>query len=113
MLLPETECSGVITVVERLRSRLMSAIPTERGDVRITASFGAAVNQRIRTTDVETLITCADQALLYAKQQGKNRLVIWCDTCDSASHCPHIAPHMLPHRVSTIFLSPGKPDESA
>jgi diguanylate cyclase (GGDEF)-like protein len=113
MLLPETECSGVITVVERLRSRLMSAIPTERGDVHITASFGAAVNQRIRTPDVETLITCADQALLYAKQQGKDRLVIWCDMCDAAGHCPHIAPHMLPPRVSTILLPPWKPDESA
>jgi diguanylate cyclase (GGDEF)-like protein len=112
MLLPETECSGVITVVERLRSRLMSAIPTERGDVHITASFGAAVSQRIRTPDVETLIACADQALLYAKQQGKDRLVIWCDRCDVAGHCPHIAPHMSPPRVSTIFLSPGKPDES-
>ena len=112
MLLPETECSGVITVVERLRSRLMSAIPTERGDVRITASFGAAVSQRIRTPDVETLITCADQALLRAKQQGKDRLVIWCDMCDAAGHCSHIASHMLPPRVSTIFLSPGKPDES-
>jgi len=113
MLLPETDCSGVITVVERLRSRLMSAIPTERGDVRITASFGAAVSQCIRTPDVETLIACADQSLLYAKQQGKDRLVIWCDMCDAAGHCPHIAPHMSPPRVSTIFLLPGKPDESA
>ncbi len=113
ILLPETDCGGVVSIIEHLRSRLMSAIPTERGDVRITASFGAAVNQHVKTPDVETLIACADQALLYAKQQGKDRLVIWCDICDATGQCSYIAPHMLPLRANIIFLSSRKANESA
>lgn len=113
MLLPETDCSGVVSVIERLRSRLMSAIPTERGDVHITASFGAAVNQRINAPDVETLITCADQALYSAKQQGKDRLVIWCDGCHAADYCPHVATHISSSRERAIFFSPWKSEGSA
>ena len=113
MLLPETDCSGVVSVIERLRSRLMSAIPTERGDVHITASFGAAVNQRINAPDVETLITCVDQALYSAKQQGKDRLVIWCDGCHAADYCPHVATHISSSRERAIFFSPWKSEGSA
>jgi diguanylate cyclase (GGDEF)-like protein len=104
-LLPETDCSGVVRVVERLRLRLMDAIATDRCEVRITASFGAAVSQHINAPDVETLITCADQALLSAKQQGKDRLVIWCDRCDKAGNCPHLPPDALHRRITVMPLT--------
>ncbi|MGQ9892378.1 MAG: GAF domain-containing protein [Roseiflexus sp.] len=113
MLLPETDCSGVIRVTERLRLRFKSALLIERNDVHITWSFGAVVSQGVSVPDVETLITHADHALYSAKQQGKDRLVIWCDGCHAADYCPHVATHISSSRERAIFFSPWKSEGSA
>ncbi len=113
VLLPETDCGGVVRVVERLRLRLMDAIATDRCEIRVTASFGAAVNQHMHPPTIETLIANADQALLHAKQQGKDRLVIWCDMCDATSVCPHMSPDALHRRVTIISFTRKQSDETA
>lgn len=105
MLLPETDCNGVVRVVERLQLRLMDPVISEHDEIHVTASFGAAVNQRVTTSNVEALIAYADQALLYAKQHGKNRLVIWCEMCSAASDCPHLSSDAR-HRRVTIMPDP-------
>lgn len=113
VLLPETDCSGVIRVVERLQSRLLEAIATERGAIHITASFGAAVSQRINVPDVETLIDSADQALLRAKQQGKDRLVIWCDACAANGVCLLAPPEACDRRITVVSSTNTSPEKTA
>ncbi len=108
VLLPETDCSGVVHVVERLRLRLMEVLVADLDEMRVTASFGAAVSQRVNAPNIETLVSYADQSLLHAKQHGKDRLVIWCDMCSAASACPHISPDALHRRVTIIpLISPA------
>ncbi|MDW8231884.1 MAG: diguanylate cyclase [Roseiflexaceae bacterium] len=80
-MLPETDNNGAARVVERVRLMLeQTAVATDQGTVRVTASFGVAVFAHPFTTpNVETLIDQADQALLRAKRSGKNRVEVWCE----------------------------------
>jgi diguanylate cyclase (GGDEF)-like protein/PAS domain S-box-containing protein len=66
-----------LKVAERLRTAIENIhIPTEHGAIRTTISLG--ISELSDTcTDVEQIINCADQALLQAKNQGRNRVVIW------------------------------------
>ncbi|MFQ3631756.1 diguanylate cyclase [Roseiflexus sp.] len=79
ILLPDTDHKGAVRVVERLRLMLeQTSVATNQGPVRVTASAGVAVlTDPYDIADVETLIEQADQALLRAKQAGKNRVEIW------------------------------------
>lgn len=113
MMLPETDCDGVIRVVERLQSRLMNPVIKGPDEIYITASFGAAINQRTTASDVEALIAYADQALLHAKQHGKNRLVIWCDMCSAVSDCPHLSLDARHRRVTIMPLTNHPSNETA
>jgi len=51
-------------------------LPSEHGQVRLTLSLGLAVYPE-HGTDKESLIRLADQALYRAKDQGRNRVVLW------------------------------------
>ncbi|MFQ3633846.1 diguanylate cyclase [Roseiflexus sp.] len=108
MLFPETDCSGVGQIVERLRTRLLlEAIVTEHGNIRITISFGAVVMTHTNAKDIETLIAYADQALLHAKRQGKDRLAMWCNTCQSANTCRYVSPESPTNDMTIVPLSEG------
>ena len=61
----------VAEVAERLRA-LVAHLPI--GDVRVTASFGAAVAGSF--SSVHSLFVGVDRALYSAKQQGRNRCVV-------------------------------------
>ena len=64
-------------VAERLRSKIEnSVIQTERGEITITVSIGIA-DLSDQVDNVERLVDNADQALLQAKQNGRNRIEIW------------------------------------
>ena len=53
------------------------SIKTEKGEtVSVTVSLGVA-EKTDEITDIERLIDCADQALLEAKQRGRNQVIIW------------------------------------
>ncbi len=75
VLLPETVEVNAATWAERLR-RLISELPINCGDkvLHVTASFGTAqAHDDIQTP--EALVDAADQALLCAKQSGRDRVV--------------------------------------
>jgi len=80
-LLPETNHEGAVWVVERLRLILaQTVVVANQGAVRVTASFGIALfTDPYDIPDIESLIAQADQALLQAKQAGKNRVEVWCN----------------------------------
>jgi diguanylate cyclase (GGDEF)-like protein len=74
VLLPGTDAAGAGALAESLRDATADlAVPTESGDVRVTASFGVASIPQTHTSD--ELLATADLALYDAKRQGKNRVV--------------------------------------
>lgn len=85
LLLPETDENGGVRVVERLRLMLSrTTIATGQGVVQITASFGMAIYaEPFDGMSIDTLVMRADEALLRAKQAGKNRLEIWQNQTES------------------------------
>jgi diguanylate cyclase (GGDEF)-like protein len=76
ILLPETDRPTSMQVAERLRSTI-AATPIRIFDkeISVTASIGVA-SQDENTTDLETLIARADQAMYIAKHKGRNRVAI-------------------------------------
>jgi len=74
-MLPETGEQGAARWAERVRQRLASlVIPIGGKEIRITASFGTA-EKHDDTQTPEQLVDQADQALLCAKQSGRDRVV--------------------------------------
>lgn len=68
---------GAFKMAERIRQEIEKmVIPGEQGPVRVTLSLGVAVFPE-HGKDKEQLISRADQALYRAKEQGRNRVVIW------------------------------------
>lgn len=75
VMLPETNEHGAVLWAERVRKRMASlevAVGSKR--LKITASFGAA-QKHDDTQTPEGLVDQADQALLCAKQSGRDRVV--------------------------------------
>jgi diguanylate cyclase (GGDEF)-like protein len=74
VLLPGTDAAGAGALAESLRDATGElVVPTEAGDVRVTASFGVA--SLLQTHTADELLAAADLALYDAKRQGKNRVV--------------------------------------
>ncbi len=64
-------------VADRLRSVVENTIiSTERGDISATISLGIA-ERTPRIQNIDQLIDHADQALLEAKNSGRNLVIIW------------------------------------
>ena len=76
VLMPETDRDTAVHVAERLRLAVEEApITTSKGEVDITVSIGVAAKDEY-TTDLETLIARADQAMYIAKHKGRNRVAM-------------------------------------
>lgn len=76
ILMPETELETAIRVAERLRAILSDKkIVLKDQPMNFTASIGVAAKDE-NTTDLETLIARADQAMYIAKHKGRNRVAI-------------------------------------
>lgn len=78
ILLPHTDAAAVHTVAERIRALVQSSHRTlsDSGEVvHFTVSIGV-VTQSADHTNLEDLISQADQALYQAKAQGRNRVVL-------------------------------------
>lgn len=72
LILPDTAPEGAVGVAESLRRSLEALeIPSLRGTVTITASFGVAAT-RGHTVDAPRFVDQADLALYDAKQAGRN-----------------------------------------
>ncbi|MDR7040525.1 diguanylate cyclase (GGDEF)-like protein [Methylobacterium sp. BE186] len=77
VLLPHTGLASALKVAEKLRSAIARLeIPTPRGSIKVTASFGiTALDGSVGSPD--TLLKHADAALYLAKDDGRNRCVEW------------------------------------
>jgi diguanylate cyclase (GGDEF)-like protein len=72
ILLPETNKDTAVMVAERVRASIAAKpIHTPNVDVNITVSIGVAAMDQ-NTTQLETLIARADQAVYIAKHRGRN-----------------------------------------
>jgi diguanylate cyclase (GGDEF)-like protein len=76
ILLPEADRPTSIQVAERLlHSIACTPIRVFNKEISVTASIGVACQDE-NTTDLETLIARADQAMYIAKHKGRNRVAM-------------------------------------
>lgn len=82
VLLPDTDLYRAAAVAERLRRAVgRLRLPTERGTLQLTASFGvAAVEGEQLSLSLDLLLARADEACYTAKRYGRDRVVLWADT---------------------------------
>ncbi|MDB5390830.1 MAG: hypothetical protein JWM11_6476, partial [Planctomycetaceae bacterium] len=74
ILLPHTDEEGASVVAERCRIAILrKPFFTPECDIRISASFGVA-QRDVVTNRPEDMLCHADQALLWAKKQGRNQV---------------------------------------
>jgi diguanylate cyclase (GGDEF)-like protein len=71
VLLPGVELSQGVEVASRLRAAIERSRP---GELELTISLGVAAAAGSEV-DGEALVRAADEALLRAKQEGRNRVV--------------------------------------
>lgn len=78
IIMPETDFGGTAVVAERIRQNIENAV-FEYKDVNIkaTVSIGLAGHPHEGIKDEADLIKAADSALYTAKQEGRNRVVVW------------------------------------
>lgn len=75
VLLPRTGAAQACQVAERMREACAGIrVPTRRGEVSFTASFGVASVDDF--TDVDVAVKLADSALYRAKADGRNRVTL-------------------------------------
>ena len=89
ILLPEVDQKNAVETAERLRMKIESLrVSSDEGQLGITASFGVATlvpdpgktivtNEDQQAKLLEDLIAKAGGALHFAKQQGRNRVVVY------------------------------------
>jgi two-component system cell cycle response regulator len=77
IVLPRCSSSEIIRIAERLRiSVAKKGIKTELDMVPLTISLGCAASDVTGILSAEGFIKAADEALLKAKNQGRNRMVV-------------------------------------
>jgi diguanylate cyclase (GGDEF)-like protein/PAS domain S-box-containing protein len=78
ILLPETDYHQVQMVAEHMRANLeQTLIVTDSQSLQITVSLGVATMTADDSYELDALLSRADHALLLAKKQGRNRIVVW------------------------------------
>jgi diguanylate cyclase (GGDEF)-like protein len=78
ILVVGSSAEQALHIVERIRQAVAQlAIQIEEVIIRITISLGLACMNPDQVLPLDLLINFADQALYMAKQQGKNRGVVW------------------------------------
>jgi len=79
LVLTRVDVDGAEVLAEKIRTALeRSILSDDDASIRITASFGVA---RVEEADgmkaLNQVLTRADKALYAAKQEGRNRVVVW------------------------------------
>jgi len=65
---------GTMALADRIRHAVESRpVPTQAGEVSVTASLGMTVSTSARSSDAQLLLRLADRALYAAKDKGRNR----------------------------------------
>jgi diguanylate cyclase (GGDEF)-like protein len=76
ILMPETDRNTAIHVAERLRAGVAATpIKVLDREIEVTVSIGVATQDE-NTTQLETLIARADQAMYIAKHRGRNQVAV-------------------------------------
>lgn len=76
VLLPETTLEDAKEVADRLLKDIAKkAAPTPKGAVYCTASLGVAQMKK-KDSDIDDVLSRADEALFKAKDEGRNRVVV-------------------------------------
>lgn len=76
LVFPETSLPKALIVLGRLHERIeQAALSTTVPELRI--SFSAGLIQHETSMELQSLLECVDAALYQAKQQGRNRTVVW------------------------------------
>ncbi len=74
IFLPDTDIDGALQLAETLRTAIEGLMPsTGERQLKVTASIGVARNQHSEQT-MKEIQRQADQAMYYAKSQGRNRV---------------------------------------
>jgi len=84
LYLKDADAQGAFAIAERIRKQVelldFSSDPATR-DMKITSSFGVA-DHKDGAESIAKMIELADQALYYAKENGRNQVTIWHDVKD-------------------------------
>jgi len=83
LILPGTDVQGGVALAERMRDALAAREITAAGGERVTltASFGVASFPR--SGNLSTLVAAADEALYWAKRDGRDRVAAAVDATSS------------------------------
>lgn len=79
LLLPATPLEGAVGVLERVRQSIEAEpfkVQSLKGPVELDVTISVGLAQTCGELDGEELLQAADEALLRAKKEGRNRLVI-------------------------------------
>ena len=80
VLLPETDLAAARLVAERIRARTAGlTLASGSAAVRVTVSIGVS-SCRSGERSVDSMLSCADEALYLAKAAGRNRVIAAADT---------------------------------
>jgi len=81
LLLPSTHQEGAESVAETIRKAIeKSPVQWQEQVIDITVSIGVATMTPNSRLNYEDLVHNADKALYAAKQQGRNRVVVYDET---------------------------------
>ncbi len=89
VILPNTGAAGAVKCAENIRNAVAAAdFRSGEAAIRVTVSLGAAVlTPEIQSE--EQLAVRADEGLLWAKRQGRNRVCLWSASApEAAILCP-------------------------
>ena len=83
VLQPMGNREAAVDTASRLRELVGAKIwHSEAGELQVTISLGVAIFPEVQVANAKDLIACADQALYQAKQQGRNRMIIFTPSDD-------------------------------
>ena len=76
VLLPNTENKGAYDIAEQIRQTIaQSGVVVDGTDIKFTISAGVYTDVANDINNPEIFTECADKALYYAKQHGRNQVI--------------------------------------
>ncbi len=92
VVFPGTPEEGAMLAAERIRAAIEGAtVPSEKGDLKVTASLGVATRPPGGRETKEDLLRRADQALYVAKEAGRNQVSLGRDPSPATGSAPRVA----------------------
>ena len=79
VLLPETQKRDALLVAKRLQKAIRKTIKFNENSLIITASLGISTFSE-ENSSLEKLMICADKALYRAKETGRNKICVGCNS---------------------------------